>query len=95
MDTKTPLQKVLYYTCRKAWQKRNSAAHRVDELLHALSEARRERDEAQGWFEMVAAELKASGYEKADDYLTRIWMLAKPAESPFDAEHTAILEAEV
>lgn len=78
----TPLQSVLRAAYKQAWARRNRAASRVGELLFDLEMARNEVAGEQRWLESVAAELKASGYEKADDYLARIWPVACPPEQP-------------
>lgn len=87
----TPLQTILRQTYFAAFKRRNDAAHEVNICIHRLEAARRELDVAQNWIEAVGAELKASGYERADDYLARVWPVARPTERS-SGPHEAVAE---
>ena len=85
------LHKVLRETYRTAWLTRNNAMKGVARALYELQEARSTADATQTWLESVGAELRASGFDKADDYLGRVWPIAKPEEFVFSPS-TAVYE---
>lgn len=74
------LQKVLLDTYHMAWTRRSKTMDGVTRALYELEQSRLAADVAQRWLERVGAELKASGYDKADDYLERVWPTKKPDE---------------
>ena len=80
----TSLQKVLRETYRSAYVARQDAMEDVARALYALERARGKADRAQSWLEKVGAELRASGYDKADDYIERLLPMAKPDEWVFN-----------
>lgn len=83
------LLNVLYFN---AWKERNRAASDVNTLLHALNEARKVSDEKQAFLERVAVEVRASGFEGAEDYLTRVWPEQKPPEQSWERNHAVVME---
>ena len=74
------LQKVLRGTYQAAYIARCDAMGDVARALYVLEQARYKAAHAQTWLETVGAELKASDYDKADDYLERVWPMKKPDE---------------
>lgn len=80
---------ILYHN---AWQARNAAQNDVNALLRNLDEARKVADERQEFLERVAFEVRASGFDRAEDYLTRIWPEQRPPEKPFDRNRAAVTE---
>lgn len=82
--TNADLQQILRTVYFNEWKKRNRIHDKLGEALHAVAEFRNQLLTSQAWLERIGAEWKVSGYEKADDYLARVWPLAPLEEQVLD-----------
>ena len=86
----TTLQAYLRESYRRAWQKRNATAGDLCEMLHAAEEARVRLESQQKHLENMATLLREAGFDKCEDYFSRVWPLAMPEINPYPPSNIAL-----